>query len=269
MGNKELKLEFKNWEFDDIVVELAKHIEKGYHLATWNTSYNHREFYVEVTMVPREHCQKGRGGRMVKKCIYPKTKRVSCVGKLIQITEKLDGSNLCFFKKDDVLYIAQRNTIIGFDEIEECSKLLYKGLHSWLKEHEAELHKIRNNSVVCGEWLGMGKLKYTVDEFDKRFYMFAKANVDEDFKLYNIQYDHELFIYPFEDCEIPNCIGVVPVVAEVHYLPDKDHLDRLYDKYLEKVDRNVEGFVVNFNNHIEKYVRMKNGVIQEHKDKGE
>lgn len=206
---------------------------------------------------------------MVKKCIYPKTKRVSCVGKLIEITEKLDGSNLCIFKKDDKLYIAQRNTIIVFDELEENKQLLYKGLYAWLMDNSEELNTIRNNSVVCGEWLGMGKLKYSVDEFDKRFYMFAKANVDEDFSLYNLYYDHSLFIYPFEDCEIPKCIGVVPVAFSVPYLPDKVKLDALYEKYCEKVNRPVEGFVINCNGNIEKYVRMKNGKLQEHFDRGE
>ncbi len=206
---------------------------------------------------------------MIKKCIYPKTKRVSCIGKLIQITEKLDGSNLCIFKKEDKLYIAQRNTIIGFDELDENASKIYKGLHQWLKDNMDELNYIRNNSVVCGEWLGMGKLKYSVDEFDKRFYMFAKANIDDDLKLYNIQYDHELFIYPFEDCEIPNCIGVVPMAFEVHFLPNKEELDYLYSKYVSKVNRNVEGFVINCNNSIEKYVRMKDGKLQEHFDRGE
>lgn len=206
---------------------------------------------------------------MVKKQIYPKTKRVNCDGKLIQITEKLDGSNLCIFKKDNLLYIAQRNTIIGFDELEECKTLLYKGLYNWLQDNMGELSTIRNNSVVCGEWLGMGKLKYSVDEFDKRFYMFAKANIDEDFKLYNIYYNHDLFVYPFDDLEIPKCIGVVPLAYEVPYIPDKVNLDTLYSKYCEKVKRDVEGFVVNYNNTIEKYVRMKNGKLEEHRDKGE
>ena len=206
---------------------------------------------------------------MLKKCIYPKTKRVSCIGKLIQITEKLDGSNLCFFKKEDKLYIAQRNTIICFDELEGYQSKIYKGLYQWLLDNMEQLQTIRNKSVVCGEWLGMGKLKYSVDEFDKRFYMFAKANIDEDFKLYNLQYDHEHFIYPFEDLEIPKCIGVVPVVADIEYLPNKEDLDTLYSAYCEVVCRDVEGFVINYNNSIEKYVRMKNGKLEEHKDKGE
>lgn len=206
---------------------------------------------------------------MVKKAIYPKTKRVSCSRKLIQITEKLDGSNLCFFKKNDKLYIAQRNTIIGFDELEECKSLIYKGLYQWLQDNMEMLQTIRNNSVVCGEWIGMGKLKYPVDEFDKRFYMFAKANIDDEFKLYNIQYNHEHFIYPFEDLLIPKCIGVAPVAYEVPYLPDKQNLDILYSKYCEKVGRDVEGFVINNNDNIEKYVRMKNGKLAEHFDRGE
>lgn len=206
---------------------------------------------------------------MITQQIYPKTKRVKCSGDRIEVTEKLDGSNLCFFKKDDKLYIAQRSTIITFDEIEERKSLLYKGLYQWLKDNFEMLNTIRNNSVVCGEWLGMGKLKYTVDEFDKRFYMFAKANIDEDFKLSNLIYDHEFFIYPFENCEIPICIGVVPVAYELEYLPDKIKLDNLYTHYCAKVGRDVEGFVVNYKNRIEKYVRMKNGKLAEHFDRGE
>ena len=115
----------------------------------------------------------------------------------------------------------------------------------------------------------MGKLKYNVDEFDKRFYMFAKANIDDDFNLYNIYYYHDLFIYPFETSEIPKCIGIVPMAYEIEYIPDKEKLDILYAKYTDKVKRDVEGFVVNTNNTIRKYVRMKNGQLQEHFDRGD
>lgn len=206
---------------------------------------------------------------MINKCIYPKTKRVKCSGSVIEITEKIDGSNLCIFKKDDDLFIAQRNTIIRFTEIENFKSQLYKGLYQWLITNVDELNTLRNNSVLCGEWIGMGKLKYPVDEFDKRFYMFAKANVDDEFNLYNIYYDHELFIYPFETSEIPKCVGVVPVAYQLPYVPNKDNLDVLYLRYCEKVGRDVEGFVVNYHNQIEKYVRMKNGKLQEHFDRGD
>lgn len=206
---------------------------------------------------------------MIKKEIYPKTQRVSCSGEKVEVTEKLDGSNLCIFKKNGKLYIAQRKTIICFDEINECKDLLYKGLYQWIIDNKNSLVTLRDNSVLCGEWLGMGKIKYTIDEFDKRFYMFAKANIDDDFNLYNIYYYHSLFVYPFEDLTIPSCIGIVPIAYILEYVPSKENLDKLYSKYTDLVNRHVEGFVVNYNNSIRKYVRMKNGKLEEHFDRGE
>lgn len=208
---------------------------------------------------------------MIKgKEIYPKTKRVSCTGDKVYLTEKLDGSNLVFFKKEEELYIAQRKNIFKLSELEKVKDLLYKGLYQWLLDNrkvlESELH---NNSAICGEWLGMGCLKYSIDEFDKKWYMFAKANIDDDYNLFNLIYDHSLFIYPFMSQEIPNFIGIVPEVAELNVLPTKEHLDSIYEKYCNKVNRNVEGFVVNYKNIITKYVRMKNGKLQEHFDRGQ
>ena len=202
---------------------------------------------------------------MIKKEIYPKTKRVSLSGDKVYLTEKLDGSNLTFFKKGDKLYIAQRNNIICVDEVEEQKGILYKGLYQWLIDNKEELeNELYNNSAICGEWLGMGCLKYTIDEFDKKWYMFAKANIDDDLNLYNLIYDHSLFIYPFVSQKIPKFIGIVPEVVFLNVLPDKEHLDSIYKKYCEKVNRDVEGFVINYKNNISKYVRMKNGKLQEH-----
>ena len=207
---------------------------------------------------------------MIKKEIYPKTQRVRCVGDKIQVTEKLDGSNLCIFKKNDLLYIAQRKNIICENEFEEAKSIMYKGLYQWLTNYKEYLKEyLINNSCVCGEWLGMGQIKYTIDEFDKRLYMFAKANIDDEFNLYNLIYEHELFIYPFENQKIPNFIGIVPVVIELSVIPNKEYLDSLYTKYCEKVNRTVEGFVVNYRNIITKYVRMKNGKLKEHFDRFE
>lgn len=206
---------------------------------------------------------------MIKKEIYPKTKRLSCQGDKVYVTEKLDGSNLVFFKKNDTLYFAQRNSIYSFDEIEENKDKLYKGLYQWLSDNKQVFDDLHNNSAVCGEWLGMGCLKYSVDEFDKRYYMFAKANIDDDFNLYNLMYTHDLFVYPFQSQVIPKCIGVVPEVIELNVLPTKEHLDSIYDKYTDKVKRNVEGFVINYKNIITKYVRMKNGKLTEHFDRGD
>ena len=128
---------------------------------------------------------------------------------------------------------------------------------------------LHNNSVLCGEWLGMGKLKYPQEEFNKRFYMFAKANIDDKWGLYNIYYNHDLFIYPFEDNVIPECIGVVPIVANSDFIPSKFELDGMYEVYTRNVNRNVEGFVVNYKNNITKYVRMKNGKLTDRFDRGE
>lgn len=207
---------------------------------------------------------------MIKKEIYPKTKRVSCSGDKVYITEKLDGSNLVFFKKNDELYIAQRKTIININELEEVKDKLYKGLYQWLLDNKDYLQEqLINNSAICGEWLGMGKLKYDVGEFDKKWYMFAKANIDDEYNLYNLIYDHELFKYPFLNQEIPKFIGIVPEVTVLNILPTKEHLDSVYEKYTSKVKRDVEGFVINYKNIISKYVRMKNGKLEEHFDRGE
>lgn len=207
---------------------------------------------------------------MIKKEIYPKTKRVSCIGDKVYITEKLDGSNMCIFKKNDLLYIAQRKNIICENEFEDAKSIMYKGLYQWLEDNKDYLKEhLLNNACICGEWLGMGCLKYSVDEFDKRIYMFAKANIDDDFNLYNLIYEHNLFIYPFDNQEMPKFIGIVPEVAELNVIPTKEHLDSIYEKYTNKVNRNVEGFVVNYKNIISKYVRMKNGKLQEHFDRSE
>lgn len=207
---------------------------------------------------------------MIKKEIYPKTKRVSCSGDKVYITEKLDGSNLVFFKKNDELYFAQRKTIININELEEVKDKLYKGLYQWLLDNKDCLQdQLLNDSAICGEWLGMGKLKYDVGEFDKKWYMFAKANIDDEFNLYNLIYDHELFKYPFLNQEMPNFIGIVPEITELMVLPTKEFLDSIYETYTNGVKRNVEGFVVNYKNIISKYVRMKNGKLEEHFDRGE
>lgn len=168
------------------------------------------------------------------------------------------------------MHIAQRKTIFKISELENVKDILYKGLYQWLIDNKNTLEdELHENSAICGEWLGMGNLKYTVDEFDKRWYMFAKANIDDDYNLYNLIYDHELFKYPFISQEIPNFIGIVPEVAELVNLPNKEQLDSIYEKYTNKVNRNVEGFVINYKNIISKYVRMKNGQLREHFDRGE
>lgn len=172
---------------------------------------------------------------MIKKEIYPKTERVRCKGDKVYITEKLDGSNLVFFKKEDILYIAQRKNVFKITELEEVKDILYKGLYQWLLDNKDYLQEqLINDSAICGEWLGMGQIKYDVGDFDKRWYMFAKANVDDELNLYNLIYNHELFIYPFLNQEIPKFMGIVPEVMELNVLPTKQHLDSIYENYTKK-----------------------------------
>lgn len=77
---------------------------------------------------------------MLKKTLYPKTERVKISNeKVCQITEKLDGINLCIFKLNDKLHIAQRNNIYTIDDLENVKDIIYKGLYNWLIENKTNL----------------------------------------------------------------------------------------------------------------------------------
>lgn len=196
---------------------------------------------------------------MIKKTLYPKTKRVKLENKSV-ITEKLDGSNIGFFKVNGELLIAQRNNIFTMEEVDK--NMAYRGLIAWLQEHGQDLqNKLIEGSGFFGEWIGMGKLKYP--DLDKRVYMFAKANLDKG-EIKNLYYEHELFKYPFVEQEIPDYIGIVPVVEARETYPDLDTLNYNYELYKTKVQRDVEGFIIAQNNNVNKYVRMKNGKLQDH-----
>lgn len=194
----------------------------------------------------------------MKKTLYPKTKRIS--NSKAVITEKIDGSNLGIFKINDKIYFAQRNNIFSFDELKNNHS--YKGLTSWANENKSSLNMIHEGSGVFGEWIGMGILKYP--EL-KKFQIFAKFNIDLEFEIRNLNYDRDLFIYPFENQEIPDCIGVVPLVDSLVCNISIDKLDSLYDSYCEKIKRDCEGFIIYMNKSISKYVRKKNGKPSAHK----
>lgn len=204
---------------------------------------------------------------LIKQSVYPKTSRIGNEKKLI-ITEKVDGSNLVFFKKDGELYIAQRNNIYSFDSLEEAKEIIYKGLYQWLLDHGQELKdSLVEGSGICGEWVGMGQIKYG-EVFGHRFLMFAKTNIEQDeLRLKGIVYKPDLFIYPFVNQTVPSFIGFVPVVKEVYGSVSIKDLDELFAEYENQVGRHVEGFVVcdYSTNTILKYVRRKGGKLQDHK----
>lgn len=79
---------------------------------------------------------------MIKKTLYPKTERVKKINENIcQITEKLDGSNLCIFKLNDTLHIAQRKNIFTINDLEETKNSTHKGLYGWLLENKNNLQE--------------------------------------------------------------------------------------------------------------------------------
>lgn len=205
---------------------------------------------------------------MKKIKLYPKTKRIDFRSR-IQLTEKLDGSNLTFFKYSqdthELLYIAQRNFVYSLNEIddEEVKEIMYKGLHGWLKTNGEVLESLMQpNASISGEWLGMGSIAYN---FPLKFYMYAKGNVyGDDLTLVNLNYRHDLFKYSFVGQEIPYFIGTVPVVVNLETKPTLEQLDELYEKYVDDTGRKIEGFVINDDNKITKYVRLKRGVLQKH-----
>ena len=207
---------------------------------------------------------------MIKYSIYPKTPRVD-INMQYQITEKLDGANLGIGKYNGKIYIFLRNNIVCENEIDSYKGILYKDLYLWLKDNMDKLRcDLNDNTIVFGEWLGMGKIKY--DNFN-RWYLFAKAKiinlVEEDvdnISLDYMNYEIDKLMYAFKDQNIPSYINTVPIVDINSYMLRKLTLDSLYEEYISKVGRQVEGFVI-YNEIFKqpiKYVRLKNGKLQEH-----
>lgn len=198
--------------------------------------------------------------------LYPKTKRIG--NPTFQITEKLDGANLGFFKLDGDLLIAQRNNAFLLSELKNNKDILYKGLYDFLiKNGEDLVSRFHESSGVFGEWIGMSAIKYQ-EALDKKFYIFAKANLEveylDSYSVTNIYWKRELLQYPFITAEIPEYFELTPLVA-ISETVSIEYLDKLYDEYVDKVGRSVEGFVImNESGTITKYVRHKRGKIGPH-----
>ena len=48
---KELSLTFKNWSCDDVILELSRHIENGYHICSYCHNMSCGETEIEVTLI--------------------------------------------------------------------------------------------------------------------------------------------------------------------------------------------------------------------------
>lgn len=204
----------------------------------------------------------------IKKTIYPKTKRFS---QGYQITEKLDGSNLGIANINGLLHFFQRNLIFSINEINNVEEsAIYKGLKDWIIENKDILSSIRNGKVIFGEWLGMGKLDYSM--LDKKYYVFSFADIDYTYNISNIEYILDSLKYMFDGNEIPNIMDKVFEVWTIkNYDIDTDDLDMLYQDYVKKVNRQVEGFIIYdmYTNFIRKYVRYNRlGELVDYKESG-
>ena len=212
---------------------------------------------------------------MIKMTLYPKTSRFSENEKGYVLTEKLDGSNLGIGKIGEQIYICQRNYVFTLEEIIDGAELGYKGLRDWLIEHEHELKElIYDGSIMFGEWIGMGKISYLhLDKFKNRFYVFAKGRIklnDDKLELSNLVYDLGLLHYVFTNQEFPNFISKVPFVDKLKDI-SVENLDTVYNEYINKENRKVEGFVIYDirSKIIKKYVRYnREGKLVPHKETG-
>lgn len=210
---------------------------------------------------------------MIQKMLYPKTIRINDEKQKVILTEKLDGSNVGFFRIEDELIISTRSQIYTLSEFsnmivpkDSTSKPLSVWLSIFGEKLKWSLHK---NSGFFGEFLTKRKIKYPEDRFPNKVYMYAKANLDDELNISNIFYDHSLFKFPFIEEEIPRFISTVPTVKTLDHYPKIAELDSIYEQYCKEVNRKVEGFVVEFQDNIRKYVRYKNGKATKHTIKGE
>lgn len=212
---------------------------------------------------------------MIKMTLYPKTSRFSESEKGFILTEKLDGSNLGIGKIGEQIYVCQRNYVFTLDEIINDNKASYKRLSEWLMEHKQELKElIYDGSIMFGEWLGMGKISYLhLDKFKNKFYVFAKGRIklnDNKLELSNLVYDLDLLHYVFTNQEFPEFISKVPFVDKLKDI-SVENLDTVYNDYINKESRKVEGFVIYDvrSKVIKKYVRYnRNGQLVPHKETG-
>lgn len=203
----------------------------------------------------------------MKMTLYPKTKRID--KQSFQITEKLDGSNIGFFNLNNELIVAQRNNVFKLSELANYRDILYKDLEKFLNKRGKDiLSELHPNSGFFGEWIAKGNIKYG-NSLDKKLYIFAKANImgsweNESIEIYNLFLERDLLIYPFKSKVIPEFIGQPALVATLEKV-SIPILDKLYDEYVSKVNRKVEGFVIrDRNGTVNKYVRRKGKKLTPH-----
>lgn len=208
---------------------------------------------------------------MIKRELYPKTPRMKNNGTPFIVTEKLDGQNISIYKKDGLLYVGLRKNVFPVCELIElgAKNNNYKPFADWFAEHKDDLlTQLYEGSCIHGEWIDDKQhiRDYKANGFDKMIYLFAKSRISDDGKICNLNYHLDELKYPFEDKQIPDYLGVVPLVCEMFVVPTKESMDKVYDEYTDGLNRRVEGLVVSRNNIIEKYLRYNKGKFVEYDD---
>lgn len=214
--------------------------------------------------------------RKFKKTLYPKTQRFNDSVSYWQITEKLDGSNLTLFKYCGELWVGTRNYVFCYEDVESKNDIGYDGLYGWLKEHADDIKNfLEEEDAICGEWIGMGQIKYR-DALKHKFYVFGRGKivVDREKDLYKIVAINRNVPY-LEDwlsnTDVCEYMGVVPCVSKFESVSNKDCasvLDNLYNNYTFKVGHAVEGFVLTnlYTGQPFKYVRLKRNKLEPHQE---
>ncbi len=196
--------------------------------------------------------------KKIKKTMYPKTLRIT--DDRYVVTEKLDGSNLGIANVNGELVYFTRKWMISANNVSEAQ---YPELRLFNEMYEDEIMSyLPINTVVFGEWIGQGRIKYKIDKTDmsKRFYAFAFAGLRPDFmkpeaeRFTYIKYVHE---WKHEELEQPEWINFVPYLGTAE---TKDEAIGLYREVSLLDNESVsEGLVIRNGNVPRKYVVHKHG----------
>lgn len=214
--------------------------------------------------------------RKFKKTLYPKTQRFNDNLSYWQITEKLDGSNLTLFKYSGELWVGTRNYVFCYEDVESKNDVGYDGLYGWLEEHAGDIKDfLEEEEAICGEWIGMGKIKYR-DALKHKFYVFGRGKIVVDlekdlFKIVAINRNVSYLEEWLSNTDVYEYMSAVPCVSKFESVAKDDCtsvLDNLYKKYTFKVGRAVEGFVLTnlYTGQPFKYVRLKRNKLESHQE---
>lgn len=221
--------------------------------------------------------------------LYPSTKRIQTPKLQIDITEKLDGSNLGIFKiSNDSLLVAQRNYCFVWSPSMEITPedrdFAYEGLFGWLELVGQKLiDTLRLYNGFFGEYMFNHINDSRFIDYNDRtdltlgLYIFAKASLQvlginstelSDVSVRGLTYKRDLVKYVFSNNEIPtDIVDLVPLVHTFGHVPSIPDLDNLYEEYCKRINHKPEGFIVLLeNNQILKYVRFKGGEFGPHRE---